>query len=338
FDNVQRYVAGMLAEFSSLAQLTSHKVLIVARVEGEAMPRVVAVNGEWDDIVDGDFPPFIALPAAVTELVGRSLAQRSACEGDAASTMMVSGHGVDLVAWAGGKQAFAQADLLLLEVFLLKVCQAVANHHVFQVVSNERDAFAQGVASYAERWDPQAERVLDRLANLSRRLAQRLQTTLAFGDQIDTHFMQNIGGAARLHDLGNLSLPLELLRKPAAWTAEERMQMQEHVAAGRQWLAPLREKVGAQQGIIDFADTVIASHHERYDGSGYPLGLRGEDIPLAGRVVAVADVWVALTSARSHRAALTPEHARETLAQEAGRFDPQVLEALFFVLDHDTPF
>ena len=166
----------------------------------------------------------------------------------------------------------------------------------------------------------------------------RLHTMLVFGDQIDERFLQNIGGAARLHDLGNLSLPLELLRKPGPLSADETALMRSHVEAGQQWLAALHDKAGTQ-GVIALAGTVIAAHHERYDGTGYPSGLHGEQIPLAGRLVAVADAWVAMTSPRPYRDAMTSEAVRAVMAAEAGKqFDPQVVEALWFVLDQDAAF
>lgn len=338
FDNVQRYVAGMLAEFSSLARLSSGKMLVVAKLPGENLPRVVAVNGPWEDIVDGDFPPFLTLPVPVTTLAQRCLDQRESAEDAQGSAMMVCGHGVDLVAYASGQDAFAQADRLLLEVFLQKVCQAVANHHVFQAVMDERDAFVQGVSSFAERWDAGAASALDRLAQLCQRMALRLHTMLIFGDQIDERFIQNIGGAARLHDLGNLSLPLEMLRKPGPLSPDETTLMRSHVEAGQQWLSGLHDKAGTQ-GVIALAATVIAAHHERYDGTGYPAGLQGEEIALAGRVVSAADAWVAMTSPRPYRDRMTPEAARAVMLAEAGKqFDPQVVEALLFALDQDAAF
>jgi len=331
FANVQRYVAGMLAEFSSLAQLASNKVVIAALLHGETIPRVVAINGEWADIVEGDFPPFLTLPTAVTTLVQTSLDRRESLRSEVGETMMVFGHGVDLVAYASGEDAFANADRLLLEVFLLKVCQAVANQRLFQGVSDERDALLRGIAEYAERWDSGAEAHLDGVARYAQAIAARLETSLVFGEQIDARFVQNMAAAARLHDLGNISLPPGLLRKPEALSAEEQAQMRGHVAAGLECLASLKL---APEGSLTLAAEVIAGHHEYFDGSGYPQGLQGDAIPLAGRIVAVADAWMAMTAPRPYRPALTPEAARAEIMAGAGRqFDRRVVEALLFVLD-----
>lgn len=331
FSNVQRYVAGMLAEFSGLARLPSTRVLIVALLPGEATPRVVAVNGEWEDIVDGDFPPFLTLPPAVIRLVQDSLAQQDSRSGEGGSTMTVFGHGVALVAYAQGEGAFANADRLLLEVFLLKVCQAVANHHVYQSVCDERDDLVQGLGTYAERWDADGAAQLARLAALCQRLAARLEMTLVFGEAIDAGFVSQIGCAARLHDLGNLSLPIALLQKPGPLDAEETAQMRGHVEAGLAALATFKPRPGSA---LALASEVIAGHHEHYDGGGYPRGLKGDAIPLAGRIVAVADAWVAMTSARPYRAPLADAEARARIAAGAGsQFDPRIVDALSFVLD-----
>lgn len=334
FDDVQRYVAGMLLEFSALAHLRSEQIVILARLNSDEVPRVVAVSGEWEAPFDSEFPPFLTLPQAVIDQVNESFSGQKACVADGGSTLRVAGHGVELVAYVGGHEAFAGADIVLLEVFLLKVCQAVANQHTFQSVSRERDALLQGLGIVAERWDPQGEEHLERVAKLSQRLAKRLETTMAFGDLIDARFVRNIEEAARLHDLGNLSLPLELLQKPGPLSADETALMRRHVAMGLTQLAPLRAQAG-QYGGIALAAEVIAAHHERYDGSGYPKGLSGEAIPLAARVVAVADAWVAMTANRPYRSALSFAVARDEIAALAGsQFDPRVVEAFLQVIEN----
>lgn len=139
---------------------------------------------------------------------------------------------------------------------------------------------------------------------------------------LDAEHAQRIRLAAPLHDAGKIAIPSSILRKPASLTDEERREMERHAELGYELLA------GSGNDLLDLAATIAYTHHERWDGSGYPRGLAGEEIPLEGRIVAVADVYDALTSDRPYRGALSVHAARAHLRRECGRaFDPQVVDA-----------
>ena len=128
--------------------------------------------------------------------------------------------------------------------------------------------------------------------------------------------------AGLLHDLGKLAISPEILGKRGVLTARERRRMQKHARKG----AVALKAMHAPQVVVDGA----MFHHERWDGSGYPSGQRGQDIPLVARVLAVADVFTALTSDRPYRRALTTEQARRAIEQKAGtQFDPGVVRRFF---------
>ena len=135
--------------------------------------------------------------------------------------------------------------------------------------------------------------------------------------------------ASRLHDVGNLGVPDAIVLKPGAFTAEEREIVQQHAARGHELLA------GSGIELLEVAATIAWTHHERVDGSGYPRGLRGEMIPLEGRIAAVADVFDALTTDRTYRPTMRFEEAVALLERERGRlFDPLVLDR--FVTEPDA--
>ncbi len=128
--------------------------------------------------------------------------------------------------------------------------------------------------------------------------------------------------ASPLHDVGKLAVAERILSKPASLTPEERVAIELHADAGYELLT------GSGNELLELAAVVAGSHHERWDGSGYPNGLAGEEIPLEGRIVAVADVFDALTSDRPYRRGFTPDVARAYIAASAGAaFDPRVVEA-----------
>jgi putative nucleotidyltransferase with HDIG domain len=123
---------------------------------------------------------------------------------------------------------------------------------------------------------------------------------------------------ALLHDIGKIIVPTEVLNKPGKLTEEEWAIMKRHPQAGLELVAD-----------IDFPGdirAIIRNHHERWDGKGYPDGLAGGDIPLAARILCVADVYDALTTTRSYRAGLTHSRAAEIMLSSAGQFDPDLLE------------
>jgi putative two-component system response regulator len=128
--------------------------------------------------------------------------------------------------------------------------------------------------------------------------------------------------AATMHDVGKIAVPDSILLKPGVLTPEERREMELHAERGQRILG------GSASPVMQLAAEIAASHHERWDGAGYPYRLRGEAIPLSGRIVAVADVFDALTTVRPYKQAWSPESARAHLAENAGaHFDPRVVEA-----------
>jgi len=129
---------------------------------------------------------------------------------------------------------------------------------------------------------------------------------------------------AMLHDLGKLSIMDTILRKPERLTPEEFTIIKSHPVVGAKILEPLR--------FLTRETCAVRHHHERFDGTGYPDGLRGEDIPYVARVVTVADVFDAITSNRPYRTALALDEAREEISRGIGsHFDPAVVEAFLRV-------
>ena len=129
-----------------------------------------------------------------------------------------------------------------------------------------------------------------------------------------------------------MAIPDAILLKPGKLTAEERAIVETHAEEGHRLLR------GSSSSILDMAATIALSHHEKWDGSGYPRGVAGEAIPIEGRIVAIADVFDALTSDRVYRRAFSVEEAVEMMREERGRhFDPVLLDAFLEVLGQLRP-
>jgi putative two-component system response regulator len=168
------------------------------------------------------------------------------------------------------------------------------------------------LAAAAEFRDDNTGRHTRRVGDLSAGIAE----------QLGLSEVELIRLAAPLHDIGKIAIPDAILGKPAKLTNAEFEQIKTHTTAGAQMLS------GSAFALIDLAERIALTHHEKWDGSGYPEGLVGEAIPIAGRIVAVADVFDALTHVRPYKAAWGTEDAIREITSQAGRhFDPQVVEA-----------
>jgi len=133
--------------------------------------------------------------------------------------------------------------------------------------------------------------------------------------------------ASPLHDIGKIGIPDSILLKPGQLTQEEWDIMKTHTTIGAELLS------GSKAALMKMAEVIALTHHERWDGSGYPRGLKGEDIPLVGRITGLCDVFDALTSKRPYKRAWTPEEAMTEIKKQNGKhFDPQLVEAFIRIL------
>ena len=140
---------------------------------------------------------------------------------------------------------------------------------------------------------------------------------------------------APLHDVGKIVVPDYILKKPGRLTPEEFEQMKRHASEGGRVVREVLNGV-ADEEYLSFASDVAACHHEKWNGKGYPNGLSGEDIPLPARIMAIADVYDALTSKRCYKEAMPPEKAFEIIREDAGtHFDPFLAEVF---INHRNDF
>ncbi len=162
-----------------------------------------------------------------------------------------------------------------------------------------------------------------RIAEYTRFIAENLKELEEFSDYIDEKYINDISYASMLHDVGKWRTPNEILLKPSELTKAEWEIIKQHPRLGAEMLSPLLKDKGSNQ-YLKLVESIVLYHHERWDGSGYPEGLKGEEIPLSARIVAIADVYDALTSSRSYREALTHEEAVEIIRKDKEKFDPRI--------------
>lgn len=152
--------------------------------------------------------------------------------------------------------------------------------------------------------------------------------------QLNRRLLNITISVSALHDIGKVAIPDEILNKPGKLTEAEFQLMQTHTTVGATILDDAYQEIGSE--VLQVARDVTRSHHERHDGRGYPDGLTGADIPIPARIVALADVFDALSSARVYKEEFSRERCREIITEERGRhFDPHVTEAF---LNHEEKF
>jgi PAS domain S-box-containing protein len=195
---------------------------------------------------------------------------------------------------------------------------ASARERSVEELRSSRQEAIERLARAIELHDAEAGRHATGIARLASYLASQLG--------LDDEQIQLLRAAAPMHDVGMIATPAEVLRKPGALTPEERSEMERHTEVGHQLLAD------SESELLQMAARIALTHHEWFDGSGYPRGLEGEEIPIEGRIVAVADVFDALLSDRPHRPAVGLEEAVEVIRNgRETHFDPEVVDVL---LDH----
>ena len=197
-------------------------------------------------------------------------------------------------------------------------------------VDRLRDATFYVMISFAEFRDEDTGNHVKRTQEYVRTLATWLANRPGSGVQLDADEIDQIARSAPLHDIGKVAIPDGILLKPGKLTTEEFTVMKTHAMQGWEMLRRAAERMGGESGpMLRYAMQIARYHHEKWDGSGYPEGLQGLDIPLPARLMAVADVYDALISRRPYKDPMPHDKALLLLVEGSGRhFDPAIVEAL----------
>jgi putative two-component system response regulator len=204
-----------------------------------------------------------------------------------------------------------------------------SGERVLGLETREMAIFA--LAKLAESRDPETGYHLERVRNYCHALARQVSTMPKFRHECDAEFVRLIYQTSPLHDIGKVGIPDSVLLKPGQFNAAEYEIMQQHTRLGAATLEAALEKY-PEARFLKIARDIALTHHERYDGTGYPEGLAGDAIPLCGRIVAVADVYDALTSRRVYKPAFEHAVARSIILKDSGtHFDPDIVDAFLAV-------
>ncbi len=225
------------------------------------------------------------------------------------------------------RQPFESQELEYME--LIANVAATAAHDILSHEAHSRtsDSIMVALAKLAEHRDNDTGLHLDRITQFCTMLAEDLRTNRVFEDQIDDAFMHDLARAVPLHDIGKVGVPDHILLHPGRLTEEQMEVVRTHTIIGAKTLKLLSEQ---SPGVtfLSMATDIAQYHHECYDGSGYPTGLKASACPLAARITSIADVYDALTTKRVYKDALSHDKATKIITDGSGKqFDPHIVKA-----------
>jgi len=216
--------------------------------------------------------------------------------------------------------------------FLNNIANTVS--HVLEktvVAENLVSAAISGLAKLAESRDPETGDHLTRMALYSAIIAEELALEGEYTALITPQYVRDVYNFAPMHDIGKVGISDSILLKPGRLDPEERKEMERHPTIGGEVLRKAEQQMQAMgHSIFSIGIEIAECHHEKFDGSGYPKQLKQQDIPLSARIVAVADVFDALTSKRPYKEAWPIKKTLEVMQEDSGKhFDPEVIAAMF---------
>jgi response regulator RpfG family c-di-GMP phosphodiesterase len=332
FRSQSLFVCGLLTQLGTLLGVgRENPLLLVRRRHEDGREVIMAAVGHPDSVIGTTVEK--VLDAESTHYLGRVFSSGVPHVDRKQSIFPVPLPDLANVAiYIGGARNIDESEQALIELFCRKIVLA---HQNFEFVEHARlDQYAE-IALLAKVSGRAPFLTIPYIAShgrLSRDIARHMGETGSLRTTY-SRFPELIERAAMFADIGNDGLPAGVLEKPAELTASERALVRTHPERGHRLLQELQSAVPVGR-VIGLAREVALTHHERFDGTGYPFGLKGRNIPVAGRIVAVANSYTAMTSNRPWRAAFTHEQALEMMQAEfKAAFDPEVIDALVAVVD-----
>lgn len=335
--SMELFASGVLTQMSALLGIGREGILCVTQGGIGAERRedlyVFASSGEFERINGALLDN--SLDEEVAKAIVHSMRSRkSRFDAEGTTLYFETPSGRKCVVFLQTRRAVAELERKLVEVFCRQVSIGMDNLHMYEDLRQTHEelklahvATVVTLADVAELRDPETGSHVLRVARMSENIARVLQESSEYSFFIDEAFIEGIGLASIMHDVGKVTTPDQILHKPGPLSHEERTVMQSHAETGKLILSKAREIAQASK-YLQLGAEIAGWHHEWWDGSGYPDGLAGMLIPLSARIVAVADVFDALTHARVYKAAWDREEAIAYIEGRSGtQFDPVVVTA-----------
>lgn len=314
--SLKRFASGVLTQLISILNLKDNS--LYARSDGFSATEskgdlvVIAGTGKFENFIDGYIDHKISKESI--ELIDRALAKESSIlENGKFIGYFCTKSGIKNILFLEGCFSLTQIDKKMIDIFSSNVSIAFENFYLSQDIKETQKEVVHTLSEVIEQRCEESGQHVQRVAKLSYDLA--IETGLPISEA------KLLKEASPMHDIGKIGIADSILLKPDRLSKEEFEAMKSHTVIGYN----IFEK--SNKELLKVAAIVAHQHHERYDGSGYPQGLKGDEIHIFGRVTAIADVYDALTHKRVYKDAWSKERAIEYLKSERGRhFDPKLVD------------
>ncbi|MGD8170629.1 DUF3369 domain-containing protein [Vibrio sp. TRT 21S02] len=314
---LKTYASSVLSQLTSLLNLDASAFYCLAQPspDGEQCRALtLAATGGYVDF--SNKCDFDLLPEVVANRCKQVLdSKKSQHFGDAFVLLLSDEHDIDNLLYVNLKRELSELDRKLLEIYMQNIGLTFENLNLMLDLRETSKELVYNLANAVEARSRETGAHVQRVSLISERLAELYGLN-------DTQ-VNHIKNAAPLHDVGKVAIPDSILHKPGKLDADEWEIMKKHVEYGVDILSKSKRK------LIDYAKEIAATHHEKWDGSGYPAGLKGEAIPISGRIAAVADVFDALGAKRSYKEPWPDDEImQELVAQKGKHFDPDLVDLM----------
>ena len=330
--SLREFASGVLNQVSAILDVGADGVLCLMQVDtGDAT--VVAATGNYAPLAENESMPH---EHTLWPAIAKAFAEKKSQFEHPANVLYIhTQENRDVAISVTPPWPLAQIQRDLLEVFCERIAAAFDNLYMFGQLRKAQEATVVALADLAEFRDGCTGGHVRRVQRLSSAIAARMKERGIDDPQLTTQLVDMIGLASILHDVGKVATPDHILLKPGPHTEEERALMQTHAAVGRSVLERAAHMVDGVS-YLHYGAEIAGAHHEHYDGQGYPNGLKGKDIPLSARIVAVVDVFDSLLHERPYKEPWPyPDVMSYITARRGTQFDPDVVDALLEVIERD---
>lgn len=335
--SLKEFASGVLSQIGVILNIGASGVLCVSHTGDPTTqhPDIIAATGNYTQLA-----AFQNLPAdhEWAGLVVNALqARTSLFEKSIVALFVPTKTGQDFVIAFASPYLLEEWQRNLLHVFCDRIAAAFHNLHMFTQLQKAREATVVALADLAESRDYATGGHAQRVCKLTEAIANQMHVQGKLPANLPAQFLSQVGLASTLHDIGKVSTPDAILLKPDRHTPEEREIMKQHAAVGESVLLRASKMVEGDN-YLTIGAQIAGGHHEFFDGTGYPRQLKGADIPLAARIVAVVDVFDALLHARPYKQPWPLPDALDYVRAGVGKqFDPDVIAALEAFLQAGAP-
>ncbi|MEI7027517.1 DUF3369 domain-containing protein [Paenibacillus sp. y28] len=311
--SMRRFASGVLTQLTSIVRVHQdalHCSFAVTRGQEDIF--ILAASGEYESM-RGRRARDVVPPAVITSIEEAFLRKQTVYGGDDITIYFQSKMGMENVIYMNSVASLTEWDRYMVEIYCANVSVAFENIYLNEELESTQREIIYTLGEITENRSRETGHHVKRVAEYSRLLALKYGLSEEEADIIHL--------ASPMHDVGKVGIPDAILNKPGSLTEDEFEVMKTHASLGYDMLKHSHKQV------LHAAAIIAQQHHEKYDGSGYPLGRSGEDIHIYGRITAIADVFDALCSDRVYKKAWELERVLDLLVREKGRhFDPRLVD------------